>query len=76
VTKSLGPWVKLVAAAAPNMNNAQNAEKVSPDKYMMPLTYDLENFPACLAPKRKVRFHILALYPHSNGDNGLRKPRN
>ena len=42
----------------------------------MPLTYDLENFPACLAPKRKVRFHILALYPHSNGDNGLRKPRN
>jgi len=33
-------------AAAPNMgDNAKNAEKLSPDKFMMPLSYDLEIFP-------------------------------
>jgi len=34
--------------------NTKNAAKLSPDKCMMPLSYDLEIFPEYLVPKRKL----------------------
>jgi len=51
----------------------QNANKLSPDKSMMPLRYDLEIFAKYLVPKCKIRPQISAWYPYSNGDIGPRK---
>jgi len=47
----------------------QNANKLSPDKSMMTLSYDLELFPKYLAPNVSYR----PGNPHSNGDIGPRK---
>jgi len=59
--KFLGTGLKLGAGDRPNHGlKRQSANKLSPDKSMMPLSYDLEIFPEYLVPKRKLRPQISA----------------
>ena len=59
--KRFGQGVKLGASSALKMGaNAKNAEKRSPDKCVMPLSYNLEIFPEYLVPKRMMRPQISA----------------
>jgi len=52
---------------------SQNANKLSPDKSMMPLSYDLEISPKYLAPNISNGPKYRPCNPHSNGDIGPRK---
>ena len=59
--KILGTGLKLGARGRPKHRLVrQNDNKLSPDKSMMPLSYDLEIFHEYLVPKRKLRPQISA----------------
>jgi len=59
--KILGTGVKLGESGRPKHGlKRQDANKLSPDKSMMPLSYDLEIFSKYLAPKHKLRPQISA----------------
>jgi len=59
--KSLGSGVTLGARGRPIHGlKRQNSNKLSPDKSMMPLSYDLEILPEYLVPKRKLQPQISA----------------
>jgi len=60
--KIFGPGVKLRAGGRPDFwQKCQEYRHGSPDKCMMPLSYDLEIFPDYLVPKHKIRPQISAL---------------
>ena len=72
--KILGPGVKLRAGGHPNFGQKRPEYRHgSPDKCMMPLSYDLEIFPEYLVPKRKIWPKYRPHNPHSNRDIGPRK---
>ena len=59
--KILGTGVKLGASGRPKHGlKCQDANKLSPEKRMMPLSYDPEIFPKYLAHKPKLRPQISA----------------
>ena len=59
--KILGTAVKLGASGRPKHRlKRQYDNTLSPDKSMMPLSYDLEIFHEYLVPKRKLRRQISA----------------
>ena len=57
--KILGPGVKLRAGGRADVGQKREEYRHgSPDKCMIPLSYDLEIFPEYLVPKRKIRPQI------------------